>query len=94
MFEFCPIGWDFHRVNLTTIIICHGESTSPIAQGILLQTAVNLIQKAKEFGGTPTVLEKFPKANIAIQVHFHLVFKNEECLYNFAKFLASRRGHY
>ena len=84
-------NWTFRRPSMIPIVEVKGESQSLLVENIMIQQAVEFIEKAKKFDGR--VLTDEPKETTNIQgvvVRFSIIFPSESSINGFLSILNNR----
>lgn len=79
-----PVSWSFQRNDILPIIEAKGESPAKESESIMIQYAVEMVQKASEFKGVPyQVPPCLQTSNALVNVSFSLIFPSDRELANF-----------
>lgn len=75
--------WSFSRIENVPIIQAIGEGNNNECIGILLRSAVDIIENAERFKGKPYIYNRLPKSNAKIVTYFSLFFPSKRNLNDF-----------
>ena len=82
-----PIKMSMERPNLFFIVDVMLESSRSGTEYILVQKALEVLEKAKDFSGHDIQTKlKIPKGNQRVVVQFSIVFPSEDMLNSFVEF--------
>ncbi len=86
-----PVSWSFQRKSVIPIIEVKGESPAKESEFIMIQNAVEMIQKANEFKGIPYQNPPSPSNNFLLTVSFSLIFPSDKDLTSFMEAIRQRK---
>ena len=86
-----PIRWSFQWKSMMPIIEAKGESATNESENFVIQSAIEIIEKASEFKGRPySNMPSFPSTSNFF-VSFSLIFPSDVDLANFMEFLQKKK---
>ncbi len=86
-----PISWTFQRKGIMPIIEVKGQSPAKEGEFILIQNAVEIIEKANEFKGIPYQNTPSPSNGFSLTVSFSLIFPSDKELTSFREIIQQRK---
>lgn len=86
-----PISWSFQRKSIMPVIEAKGESPAKESEFIMIQNAVEMIEKASEFKGIPYQNPPSPSNNFSLTVSFSLIFPSDKELTSFMEAIQQRK---
>lgn len=78
-----PVSWSFRQKSVMPIIEVKGESPAKESELIMIQNAVEIIEKASEFKGIPYQNSPSPSNNFSLTVSFSPIFPSDQDLTSF-----------
>ena len=78
-----PISWSFKRKVMKPILKAKSESMIKESEFLIIQSAIRIIDIAKEFKGIPYKFHSCPPSNCLVTVSFSLIFPSNVELTDF-----------
>ncbi|MBE5821849.1 MAG: hypothetical protein E7311_04595 [Clostridiales bacterium] len=73
-----PVFWFFDRNKMMPILEAFGEAGNKMGELVLIESAVKIIEKAKDFGGIVRDIDHNKRRSAPISVRFSIIFSNEQ----------------
>ena len=73
-----PVRWKFRRMEMIPLIDAVFEEKTEIPEGIVVLSAVSLIEQASKYEGKPCQCFNMPATEQELTVSFSLIFPSEE----------------
>ena len=86
-----PVSWTFQRKSIMPIIEAKGESPVKEGEFIMIQNAVEMVEKASEFKGVPYQNPPSTSISFSVTVLFSLIFPSDKELTNFMEVIQQKK---
>ena len=73
-----PTSWSFKRATLLPLLVVMGECAIPKTEMILLDKAIDLIEKAEKFKGIPYPTDSIKFESQFVSVNFSVLFPSDK----------------